>query len=268
MLVDSGASVHLTGVNTAAAGVTLTDQGMLTLDGGATLFQAQQGVVSGATGSSAQMVVDGAGSSWTDAGGAVIGDRASGSLLVNDKASVTVGTASSGSPALLLGAGAGGEGALEVSAATLAASGALTIGQSGAGHLLVDNQDTLNTGGSTADNTQGIEIGQNAGSSGDAAVAGNTSLLSNTGRFVVGDAGLGSLVISSGGTVITTHGAATSLPGAVIAASAGSDGAQVSVTGTGSDVADHWLVAGWPGCVRLAGHHRRRRGDRRFGRCR
>ena len=95
-------------------------------------------------------------------------------------------------------------------------------------------------GDTSLDASQGFDIAQFADVAGAVTVDGNKSLLSNTGRFVVGDAGLGTLLIENSGTVITNPGKAAGVAGAVIAAHAGSDGSGVSVTGPGSD----WQVSG------------------------
>ena len=71
-------------------------------------------------------------------------------------------------------------------------------------------------------------------------VAGSLSLLGNSGRFVVGDAGFGTLLIEGGGTVITTPGTAVGVAGAVIGVQAGADGSAVNVVGAGSA----WRVTG------------------------
>jgi T5SS/PEP-CTERM-associated repeat protein len=58
--------------------------------------------------------------------------------------------------------------------------------------------------------------------------------LINAGGFVVGDAGLGGLSIEGGATVITAPGTGSSLPGLVIANTAGAAGSSVNVFGAGS----------------------------------
>ena len=70
-------------------------------------------------------------------------------------------------------------------------------------------------------------------------MTGTHSVLSNTGRFVVGDAGIGALSIQSGGSVFTTPGT-TGMPGAIIAATATASGSSVNVIGAGST----WQVGG------------------------
>ncbi len=83
---------------------------------------------------------------------------------------------------------------------------------------------------------QGFDVAQSTGGLGDVIVTGSKSLLSNTGQFVVGDAGLGSLSISAGGTVITTPGTVTGLAGLAIGNTAGASGSSVTVAGAGSNL--------------------------------
>ncbi len=61
------------------------------------------------------------------------------------------------------------------------------------------------TGGSTLVPSQGIDAGEQAGGAGRILVTGAGSLLKNTGSFIVGDAGIGSLSIKAGAVVITTR---------------------------------------------------------------
>ena len=147
-----------------------------------------------------------------------------------------------GTPTLVIGNGAGGTGYLNVAGvgAQVISVGQMDVGQFGAGQLQVQNHATVVTGNSTIDKSAGFDIGAGAGSSGTATVFGSGSLLSNKGRFVVGDAGMGSLAIQSGGTVITTPGTVAGLAGAEIAAHAGSSGSSVNVSGAGSS----WKVTG------------------------
>ena len=117
----------------------------------------------------------------------------------------------------------------------LLASGELNIGQGGDGSVLIQNQATAIIGGNTANALAGLDIGQTGVAPGNGTVPGsgaatvNNALLSNTGRFIVGDAGLGGLSVTAAGTVTTSA-------NAVIAAAGGSDGSSVSVTGIGSSL--------------------------------
>jgi hypothetical protein len=115
-------------------------------------------------------------------------------------------------------------------------SGLLEVGQSAAGHLIVHNQGTLFTGQSAA--SGGLDIAPTASLSGSVTVSGSGALIDNTGRFVVGDAGTGSLQILAGGTVITNPG--TTGGRAVIGRLGGASGSGVLVSGTGSD----WEITG------------------------
>jgi T5SS/PEP-CTERM-associated repeat protein len=103
----------------------------------------------------------------------------------------------------------------------------------GAGDMRITNQQTVNSGTQSLFDPSGLQLGKTAGALGDVSVAGTGSLLSNTGSFVVGGAGLGSLTIQNGGAVTTDT-------GAIIAAQTGSDGSGVTITGTGSD----WKITG------------------------
>ncbi len=183
--IDPGASWTLSGTNSLAAGVTLTDRGTLLLNGTA-LSGAGSATISDTAGNFADATIDGAGAVWSGPVELVVGDQGNGSLIVG-------------------------------------------------------NQGTVQTAGDTSvDPSQGFAIAQSAGGSGNVAVIGGKSLLSNTGRFLVGDAGFGKLSIEAGGTVITTPGTVAGLNGAEIAAQAGSDGSAVDVTGASSN----WSITG------------------------
>ena len=226
--IDSGAYVLLSGANTLGAGVALTDAGVFSIKGGASLTEASAGVVSGSL-----TTVDGVGSSWNAAGGLVVGGPGGASLVVSGKGSL--GAAGS-LTALVLGSAAGGTGALTVtgtgSRATL--TGQVNVGQAGGGVLTVANQGTAFTGGSALAPSAGIDAASAAGGAGTIAVTGTRSLLHNTGAFIVGDAGVGDLAISGGGTVITSPGTVAGLAGLVIGASAGAAGSSAEVSGAGS----------------------------------
>ncbi len=233
--VDAGAFVHLTGTNTLVSGVALTDQGTLIIDNGASLTEADAAVVSGAPGSASAVVVDGAGSSWTAAGGMVLGDKASGSLTITNLGGVTAGSAAANA-AVRLGVSAGGDGSLILRGGNLTVNGQMDLGLAGTGHLVITQQSTVVVGGTAATGpARGIEIGQAAGGIGDVTVSGAKSLLNNTGQFVVGDAGLGGLSIASGATVITNPGTG-GLAGLVIGNAAGATGSTVNVSGAGSNL--------------------------------
>ena len=131
-------------------------------------------------------------------------------------------------------------GAVSVNSGALIAAGELDVGETGLGGLLVENQATIVTGTIAVDGVQGLDISETAGGTGDAIVTGIGSLLDNTGEFIVGDGGLGSLSIQSGATVTTAPGTVAGLTAAVVANQSGAGGSSVNVTGVGSD----WQVAG------------------------
>ena len=100
--------------------------------------------------------------------------------------------------------------------------------------LSIENGATLQAGNAFAQASPGFVVGEAAGGSGVAIVQGSQSSVENTGTFVVGDAGLGNLVVQSGGTVATTAGPA------IIANTTAASGSSVNVTGPGSD----WQIGG------------------------
>jgi collagen type I/II/III/V/XI/XXIV/XXVII alpha len=239
-LWDVAASASLSAVSSVTVGQ--SGSASLLINGGASINGlGASDDISGGSGAAASVAVDGAGSAWRSAGELIVGDLGTGGLTVSNGANVT-GVATVSLPALVLGAQVGGDGSLAVtgvgSRATLV--GQLNVGQAGAGSLIVENQGTAVTGGSTLAPSQGIDVAQAAGGAGNITVAGAQSLLSNTGGFIVGDAGLGGLSIQSGGTVITSPGSVVGLAGAVIANTASASGSSVNVSGAGSN----WQVTG------------------------
>ena len=245
-LTENG-NLAVTGGSIAAAGSidieTGTGQSMSVLGGAQINAQGLSLGLGG--GESGVLSVSGVGTSIQNtgsSGSAEVGGGGSGQVTVSGGASfsaIVLGSV----PAMTLGASTGGTGALTVtglgSQATL--TGQLTVGEAGGGSLLVSNQGTVLTGNDAAvDPSEGFDEAQLAGGAGRATVTGTKSLLSNSGRFVVGDAGLGSLSILAGATVTTAPGAGSSQPGAVVANAAGADGSSVNVSGAGSN----WQVTG------------------------
>jgi T5SS/PEP-CTERM-associated repeat protein len=184
----------------------------------------------------AQTTID-AGAAWTFSGSNTL---ASGATLTDRGTMVLSSGTFSGAGIATIADAAGNFADATITGAGAVWSGPanLVIGDQGNGSLLVSNQGTVQTDGTAA--TQGFDLAQSAGGTGDATVTGSKSLLNNTGRFVVGDAGLGTLAIEAGGTVITTPGTIAGLAGAVIGAQSGSDGSGASITGNGSD----WQISG------------------------
>jgi T5SS/PEP-CTERM-associated repeat protein/autotransporter passenger strand-loop-strand repeat protein len=224
----------------AQVGVTVgqTGSGTLLVSGGASIAGlGSSDDISGSSGGVASVTVAGSGSRWKSSGELVVGNLGTGNLSVTNSANVSA-TAAGSLPAMSLGAGTSGSGALTVtgvgSEATLV--GQLDVGQAGGGILTVSNQGTVETGNDPGLNpSEGFDIAQLAGGSGVANVTGTASLLNNIGEFIVGDAGLGSLSITAGATVTTAPG--TGGTGLVIANAASASGSSVDVSGAGSDLA-------------------------------
>jgi T5SS/PEP-CTERM-associated repeat protein len=231
--IDAGASWSLTGTGSIVAGATLSNQGNLELSGAlvanGTVTGAGAVTIASAASIIASVTVTGGGS-WTGGAALVSGDAGTGSVLVSNNGTFGAATA-------VFGASAGGTGGLDVAGmgARFSTSGLLTLGSAGRGSLVVENQGTVLSGGTAAADT-GLDVAAMAGGAGGVTVTGTKSLLSNAGRFVVGDAGLGSLLVESGGTVVTTPGTVAGLAGLVIANTAGAARSSVSVSGTGSRV--------------------------------
>ena len=232
--LDAGVYGVLGGTNTLISGQTLTDAGSLNIDAGASLSEADPGVVSGALGAAA--TVDGTGSVWNANRGLVVGDTGTGTLTVSNLGSLTA-TASGSLPALALGASTGGSGSFFVTGAQSRLVGQLNVGQSGSGTVTVSNQGTLSTGNDAAlDPTEGVDIAKAIGASGQLTVSGSKSLLTNVGRFIVGDAGPGALSVLGGGTLST---APASRPACQVSSSRTplrASGSSVTVSGAGSSL--------------------------------
>ena len=217
--VDVGANWTLTGSNTLVAGAVLTDDGTLITQG--TMTGTGSVTIGSAVGVNAALLVPG-GATWKGGGSLTAGAAGSGSLIVN------AGTFSAGN--LAAGALASGTGVINVTgaAASFITTGLLSIGQSGVGQLLVNGSATVQTGSSSA--SAGLDVGQFSGGMGSAAISGGT--LNNSGAFIIGDGGTGSLAIGTGGHVSTTSGGISGLAGAVIANASGAGGSAVHVVGT------------------------------------
>ncbi len=170
-----------------------------------------------------------------------VGQSGHGRLTVSLGGTVTAGAQSAADSAVTIGQNLNSSGAIEVTdrGSTLGANGEIVVGGAGNGSLLIQNQGVVSSGHSTVDPSQGIVVGRSLGGSGTVTVTGPSSLLENGGRFVVGDAGVGSLSVQNDATVMTDPGTAVAL-GAVIGNQAGSDGSSVSVIGNGST----WQVGG------------------------
>ncbi len=245
--------VTLAGTTVTTAPTTLSSDGIVNVDAGSVLMANGSGITAAGTsdivvgagaGSTGALNVTGAGALVDSSGFRVaIGAFGDGAATVSQGGTLKAATAFTDDDALGIGAGAGATGSLDVtdSGSSVTALGQLDVGEAGSGALVIQNAATVTTGGNTAvDPSQGFDIAEATGGSGQATISGTDSLLTNAGRFVVGDLGSGSLEIQNGGTVITTPGTVAGLAGADIAASPGTDGSSATVTGVSST----WSIGG------------------------
>lgn len=169
--------------------------------------------------SNGAVTVSGTGALLNTGGNAIaVGQAGVGSLTVQQHGTVLAGIGFVSNSAIIIGTTLGASGTVTVTDAgsNLTSVGQLTVGLNGQGLLVVSNPGTVITGGNTIDAGAGIDIASGAGSGG-ILLAGHGSLLSNTGRFIVGDGGVGNLTVAAGAVTL--------------AAAAGSDGI-VTVQGT------------------------------------
>jgi T5SS/PEP-CTERM-associated repeat protein len=184
------------------------------------------------------LTVSGAGAQVNTANsGMDVGELGRGSLLISQGGSVATGAKFATDSALVVGGASGVSGGITVTdtGSSIDSAGQVVIGQAGSGQLVIQNAATAITGGSTLVPSQGIDAGEQAGGAGNILVTGAGSLLKNTGSFIVGDAGIGSLSIEAGAVVITTPGT-TGFGGMMIGDTASSGGSSVSLIGAGSSL--------------------------------
>ena len=204
---DLNGNVIVDGIGSTltATGVIVGDAGGLGYlevdDGGAANFSNPDdeypGLAIGYQGGSGIVTVDGGGSSLTvsNSNTLVGSSGGTGSLTIQNGASGTF-TSDPGGNALDIGSGgAGGTGTVTVtgSGSTLTASGgAVLVGDTAAGSLTVSAAATLDANYAT----DSLDIGDGAGVTGTVDVTGSGSTLSAAGPIIVGDAGMGALIIA------------------------------------------------------------------------
>jgi T5SS/PEP-CTERM-associated repeat protein len=248
-LTNSG-SLAIGGSTLIATTGQVADPGIITVGAGGLLKAGGGGIIAAGTAdiqvggaSDAALDVTGAGATVNTGGYQIgIGSSGDGSVLVGLGGTVLAGTPFVADAAISIGGSAGATGGLTVTdpGSLVRSVGQLSVGLGGNGSLLIENQATVVAGNNAVDKSEGLDVGQLATGSGEVTVTGTHSLLSNTGRFVVGDAGLGSLSIQAGGTVLTTPGAVAGLAGATIASQSSASGSSATVTGPGST----WQITG------------------------
>jgi T5SS/PEP-CTERM-associated repeat protein len=220
------------------AGIGVFANGTLTLSAGARMGVAGGeyafvfGDSSGVTGT---LLVTGAGTVLrADEAEMIVGAYGTGYATVSAGAVINSGApGGSVTTAVYVGLAAGIAGSVTISGANSiwTTQGEFDLGDSGSGTLLVESGGTLSSG--NYDGVAGFIEGDQKGSSGVATITGAGSKLTNSGRFVVGNLGAGTLTISAGGSVTTALPAGSELDGAVIGSNDGGTGS-VTVTGAGS----------------------------------
>lgn len=160
------------------------------------------------------ITVTGAGTSWYNGNGHVVGDQGRGSyqILAGAKAS---------DRAVTFGYNATASGTGTVDASNWDIWGALMIGQSGRGDVTVSNGSTVKVGNN-------VYLGWIAGGQGSLTLQGAGTTLTSTGFTVIGMNGKGSAVVADGATFTTKQG--------ILAYEVGSRG-ELRVTGANSQ----WL---------------------------
>ncbi|WP_158667631.1 autotransporter outer membrane beta-barrel domain-containing protein [Bradyrhizobium guangdongense] len=187
--------------------------GTLTVRNGGTVSNGADGSIGVNAGATGTVTVDGAGSSWTDAGNLYVGQAGSGTLMVSNGGTVSNGVDG------YIGASSGATGTVTVTGtgSSWTHAGAVAVGESGTGTLMVAN-------GGAVSNASAV-IGTNAGATGTVTVTGTGSSWTNAGNLTVGQDGTGTLTIAGGGVVSNAIG--------TIGANSGATGT-ATVTGAGS----------------------------------
>jgi fibronectin-binding autotransporter adhesin len=187
-------------------------------------------------GSNGKLVVSGAGSVLSaDNDQTQVGFSGTGSAVISAGGVVTSGapTSSATNTAVFIGTEAGSVGTATVENATSSwtAHGEFDVGYFGTGTLLVESGGAVSSG--NYNTVVGFMEGNQAGSSGTATVTGAGSKLTNSGRFIVGNYGVGVLSIAAAATVTTTLPAGSTQDGAILGGYSGGSG-RVTVSGAGS----------------------------------
>ncbi|MGH7152824.1 MAG: beta strand repeat-containing protein, partial [Acetobacteraceae bacterium] len=233
--IGDSASTVLSGTIVDTAGVSVgAPNGTLVVVGGGDLHSIGSvlDVIGDSAGDAGAIRISGDGSNWTALGGIAVGYEGAGRLAVDTGGMVATagslliadlagslgevdissnGTLESTGSFDDVGAATGATGTLTVTdpGSTYRADGQMAVGLSGQGSLLVENHGTVIAGGNTLFPQDGLEIGAATGGLGNVTVTGTGSSLGDVGELIVGGnstaqpGGIGSLLISAGGTVST-----------------------------------------------------------------
>jgi collagen type I alpha len=192
-------SANLTALNGVTVGG--PNGGFLTLSGDSSIIsQGTQDVISGDSGNSASVAVEGKGSTWTSDGELTVGQQgAYGALIVQSQGTVSSGAgavASAGGGLVVADTGGSGSVAVSGAGAELVNTGQFIVGNSGFASLLISSGGAVQTSGGA------VDVAAGAGSDGsNVSVNGTGSTWQVSGPLVVGNAAAGSLAITAGGTV-------------------------------------------------------------------
>lgn len=273
VIVTGGNGVlYSTWTNTGDMIVGDQGKGTLQISAGGKVNNLTMGTTStvGNTGSGDGLVtIDGSDSTWSNAGGLIIGNQAKGQMDISNSGTVTSATG-------IVGATVNGHGVVNISSGSwVMNSGSLTIGQDATGELNISGGTVQNTAGLVGAMTNGNGIVNISGglwkNTGDLTIAqastqavmnmtggtvesvnasiadlggsegvvtvGANSLWTSSGNFFVGEAGKGTLIIQNGGKVTSGTTAANT---AVIGLFSSSIDSSVTVKDTGSQ----WITAG------------------------
>ncbi|WP_147306461.1 autotransporter outer membrane beta-barrel domain-containing protein [Methylovirgula sp. 4M-Z18] len=169
--------------------------GTLTVQNKGTLTSSPNTYIGDNSDGTGTVKVTGSGSTWTNSGTIYVGNAGKGTLTVKNAGAVTSG-------AVIIGNASTGTGTVTVdgSGSTLTSSGSITVGSSGTGTVTVSNGGAVIAAGAS------YIGGWTSTASGAVSVDGAGSSWTNTGEFLVGYVGTGSLSITNGGTVVVTGG--------------------------------------------------------------
>ena len=173
--------------------------GTLTIANGGTLSSSSifpnsfpGALIGSSAGSQGTVTVTGAGSTWTNTAGLIVGDLGTGTLTIADGGTVRSGGASVGSLA-----GSQGTATVTGKGSTWTNNGGFFIGSLSTGTL------TIADGGTVSSSSQS-NIGTFDGSQGTVTVTGPGSTWTNNGALLVGSqGGTSTLTIANGGTVVS-----------------------------------------------------------------
>ena len=146
------------------------------------------------SGSSSAVTVSGANSEWVASGDLTIGSSGEGSMAISGGAAVT------SEKSAYIGRNPGGKGLVTVNGADSKwmSSRGVSIGTSGSGSLEI-------TDGAAVTSANSNYIGQNTGGKGVVTVSGANSEWMNSGTFLIGYSGSGSLEVTDGAAVSSAY---------------------------------------------------------------